>query len=420
MGVPADVDIVPATLCHRLRVARMSAVRPTAESARAMNSAAMRAMAAGDFAAAREILQQALGVAADDLALWLNLAGACRAMSDRAGAMAAVEGALRVDPRSFMALLMKGSLLERQGQLKQAAKIYRPALALAPPDETLDAATAQALRHARQVSDRYMEELAEFVRSEIGTARDRGSSNEAGRISDFIDIAVGRKRAFRQEPTEFFYPGLPAIEFHERGEFPWLADFEGATVAMRDELLQVLRDDFRDFVPYVAYKENVPLDQWAELNHSQRWGALHLYLYGKRVEQNCIRCPATMDALVGLPQPFMQGRSPAAMFSALQPKTRIPPHTGVANTRLVVHLPLIVPEGCGFRVGNQTRPWREGQAWVFDDTIEHEAWNDSEQPRVIFICDIWNPHLSQTERELIGSVVASIDSFNGAPPAAGL
>ncbi|MDB5978039.1 MAG: aspartyl beta-hydroxylase [Nevskia sp.] len=380
----------------------------------------MRAMAAGDFASAQELLRRALDLAGDDVALWLNLAGCRRALGDFAGAMQAVEGALRAAPRSFVALLMKGSLLERQGEIRQAARIYRPAIALAPPESTLDSATVQALRHARQISDGYIEELASFIDREVGLVRETGGSAEARRISTFIDLATGRKRKFQQEPTDFFYPGLPTIEFHEREDFPWLAELEAQTGAMRAELLQILRDDFREFVPYVAYPDSVPLDQWAELNHSARWGALHLYLYGERVEKNCIRCPQTMDALAALPQPKVQQRSPAAMFSALQPKTRIPPHTGVANTRLVVHLPLIVPPGCAFRVGNETRPWREGRAWVFDDTIEHEAWNDSEQPRVIFICDVWNPRLNQTERDLIASVATAIDRFNGDRPAANL
>lgn len=101
------------------------------------------------------------------------------------------------------------------------------------------------------------------------------------------------------------------------------------------------------------------------------------------------------------------------MFSLLRPQTRIPPHTGVANVRLVVHLPLIVPPGCGFRVGNETRIWREGEAWVFDDTIEHEAWNDSDRDRYVLIFDVWNPRLSPAERELITAVMAAMDRYNG-------
>jgi len=101
------------------------------------------------------------------------------------------------------------------------------------------------------------------------------------------------------------------------------------------------------------------------------------------------------------------------MFSALQPRTRIPPHTGVSNARLVVHLPLIVPPGCGFRVGAETRSWEVGRAWVFDDTIEHEAWNDSDDLRVILIADIWNMFMTEADRTAYVSVVEAVDRFHG-------
>ncbi len=130
------------------------------------------------------------------------------------------------------------------------------------------------------------------------------------------------------------------------------------------------------------------------------------------------RAPATVAAFSKLPQARVPLRSPSALFSVLQPNTRIPPHTGIANFRLVVHLPLILPQGCGFRVGGETREWRMGEAWVFDDTIEHEAWNDSDETRIILICDIWNPRLSEEERETIGQIIAATDKFNGTEPTA--
>jgi aspartyl/asparaginyl beta-hydroxylase (cupin superfamily) len=92
------------------------------------------------------------------------------------------------------------------------------------------------------------------------------------------------------------------------------------------------------------------------------------------------------------------------MFSILQPRTRIPPHTGFSNVRSTVHLPLVVPEGCGFRVGGETREWRPGHAWAFDDTIEHEAWNDSDRPRAILILDVWNPLLTDVEQAAVRSM----------------
>ena len=390
------------------------------EVSKELNQRAMAAMAAGDFAAAREILKKALLTTKGNISLWLNLAACCRVLAEPRNALSALEEALKINPRSFRALLMKGSLLEQLQEMRQAAKIYGAAIAVAPPEASLDPPAMTAFQRARQVHAGYLQELAAFVDAEISVDRERGSSIEAKRIRSFIEVSLRLKENFRQQPTDFFYPGLPAIPFWERAVFPWIAAFEQASSKLGSELSEILRDDFRDFTPYVAYPEGLPLDQWQSLNHSRNWGALHLLKYGARIEENCQRCPQTLGALSALPQPAVQGHSPAAMFSALQPHTRIPPHTGVANTRLVVHLPLVVPDGCGFRVGNETRAWRAGEAWVFDDTMEHEAWNDSDQPRVIFICDIWNPLLNQTERDLIASVMTAMDRFHGVVPAGSL
>ena len=97
--------------------------------------------------------------------------------------------------------------------------------------------------------------------------------------------------------------------------------------------------------------------------------------------------------------------APTAVFSALEPHTHIPPHTGSANVRLLCHLPLVLPGPARFRVGNTTRDWEIGQAWVFDDTIEHEAWNDADALRVILIFDVWNPFLAEGEKALITAMM---------------
>jgi len=85
----------------------------------------------------------------------------------------------------------------------------------------------------------------------------------------------------------------------------------------------------------------------------------------------------------------------------LEPGSRIPPHVGISNARLIVHFPLIVPDNCGFRVGGETRHWEVGKALVFDDMTTHEAWNDSERIRVVLIADLWRPELSMAERAAV-------------------
>ena len=98
--------------------------------------------------------------------------------------------------------------------------------------------------------------------------------------------------------------------------------------------------------------------------------------------------------------------APAVLFSLLKPGAHIPPHTGMLNVRYICHLPLIVPPDCSFRVGERTVAWQEGKLIAFDDTVEHEARNASSEDRLVLIFDVWNPHLSEAEREMICKIYA--------------
>jgi aspartyl/asparaginyl beta-hydroxylase (cupin superfamily) len=105
------------------------------------------------------------------------------------------------------------------------------------------------------------------------------------------------------------------------------------------------------------------------------------------------------------------GLCPNAMFSALAPHTEIPPHHGETNARLVVHLPLIVPDKCLYRVGFEERRWEVGKALIFDDTLEHTARNDSDELRVVLIFDVWNPLLTMDERDQVRALTSAARSF---------
>ena len=388
------------------------------EDAARMNRTAVQAMAAGDMKGAQSLLVEALGRDRSNIRLWLNLAVVRRQLNDPDGAFEALREVLRLDNRNFPALLMQAALHDRLGRGIAAAHAYGIALAQAPPDSELDAPTRRAVERARAVHQKHVADLGRFIRERATDARDACTPVERRRIESFIDTTLRTRKRYQQEPIEYYYPSLPPIEFYERGEFPWLPEFEAATDAVRRELGRILVEDEKGFAPYVHYDDHLPLDQWRELNKSPRWSAFHFYDKGREVAERCARAPDTMRAIRLLPQPDVDLRSPTAMFSVLQPKTRIPPHTGVANFRLVVHLPLVLPPHCGFRVGGETREWRLGEAWVFDDTIEHEAWNGSDETRIILICDIWSPRLSPDERAAIRSVIAATDAFNGTVPGA--
>lgn len=386
------------------------------EEAARVNRAALQAMAAGDMAGAQSMLVDALARGPADLRLWLSLAVVRRQLRDFDGAFAALRETLALDNRNFSALLMQAALMDRLGRAKEAAVAYGIALVQAPPDAELDAPTRQAVARAREVQAKHAAELGSYVREKAAAASGTLPAPARRRLDAFIDTTLRVRKRYRQDPLEYFYPGLPDIEFYERAEFAWLAEFESATPDIQRELARILVEDEAGFEPYIRYDDHLPLDQWRELNRNPRWSAFHFYDKGREIPERCARAPATMSAVRKLPQASVDLRSPTAMFSVLKPKTRIPPHTGIANFRLVVHLPLVLPGGCGFRVGGETREWRPGEAWVFDDTIEHEAWNDSDAIRIILICDVWNPRIPPEELAAIQAVIAATDAWRGTVP----
>jgi aspartate beta-hydroxylase len=380
--------------------------------------AAEHAMRVGDLRSAATLLGHVAAADPTDVASRMKLAACRRGLGEIEQALDAVNGALSIEPRFFLALLMKAALLERAGRLNEAGPAYGAAILQAPPDHQIDEPTRGALAHGRSVNARYTAGLHDALRASLDTL-DSDDARDERKINAFIDFLLGRRKRYQQEPMGYFYPGLPAIEFWDRSTFPWLETLEAETPAIQAELAAVMRADSEDLEPYVNYDSTTPLDQWADLNRSRRWSAYHLLAFGKRVEDHCVRCPRTMAALAVTPQPVVPDRSPAAMFSVLEARTHIPPHTGVSNTRLVVHLPLVIPEGTRFRVGGETRSYRDGEAWVFDDTIEHEAWNDSGKTRIILLFDVWNPLLNPWEQAAIAAVSGALDAFNGTPSAAG-
>src|SRR3546814_3323729 len=111
--------------------------------------------------------------------------------------------------------------------------------------------------------------------------------------------------------------------------------------------------------------------------------------------------PRTEAALALAPQNTVPGRAPVAFFSALKPGTHIPPHNGATNTRLTVHMPLVIPPDCALRVGDETRIWEPGKLLMFDDTIRHEAWNYSDRLREVMFFYMWHPMLTELEPELV-------------------
>lgn len=373
------------------------------------------------IAEARAALQRRDGVEAkrllaeltNDRMPWLLLAQACNLSGDSAGEETALQRQLAIEPRNLPALLLTGEFKARGGDDRAANSFFQAALNQAAATADVPVALHPMLTRAQEFIARTQTRFESHLLEQL---RRSGIGNQ-GRIGSAIDLLLGKKQLYLQQPSSFYFPGLPQRQYYERGEFDWLPQVEAAVPAMHDELLAVLADG-KDFAPYVEVIAERPSAANPLINDPS-WGAFYFWRDGEIVTENATRCPATMAALEAVPMPTIDQRSPIALWSLLKPGTHIQPHHGLLNTRLICHIPLIVPSDCALRVGNETREWREGEALIFDDSFEHEAWNRSDQTRVVLLFEIWRPEISPQERAALIAIFETINDYQGVPEDAG-
>ncbi len=327
--------------------------------------------------------------------------------------IAALERLLAAEPRNILALIQRADHFAAAGDARSASAFYRMAISSAPQG-AVPPALGQELARARQACDRFAADYKAFLTRSLAE-RGFDPNRSSARFAQSVDIVLGNKQIYLQQPKYYYFPGLPQVQFYGREEFPWLDEVEAATADIRDELLQVL-DVPGAFAPYVQGHANRPYKAQMGMLNNPAWSAFYLWKNGEVVAENAARCPKTMHALRNAPLARVRHRSPSILFSLLRPGAHIPAHNGLINTRFICHLPLIVPGQCRFRVGNDVREWVEGKAWAFDDTIEHEAWNDSAETRVILLFDVWRPELTEDEKSLVIALFEAIDAHSGKKP----
>ena len=389
----------------------------------AVSFVAMSLLQGGDLRRALAMLSQAAERHGENANLHKNLGIAFRASGDPAKALAAFERAFTLQPAMVAAWLNHGALLAELRREEEALSSYLRGFEAAEATGMLvDAARIPAgIRVLAEkawtaIRDARMEV---FQRALAPLEREHGRPALA-RVWHCLEAYLGLRPQVQlpagQRPTFMSFPGLPARAWYEHDEFPWMPELERHTGVIREELLAVMAKD-EGFRPFVEMpREHPGAEYWKQLNHSPDWNAFFFYRDGEAYAANQARCPATVRALEAAPLNRVADHSPEALYSILTPHAHIPPHTGVINIRLVVHLPLIVPSAteCGIRVGTETRGWREGRCIAFDDTYEHEAWNRSSHTRVVLIFDIWNPALTLPERDAMRVAIEELGRFNRA------
>ncbi|MGQ3099431.1 MAG: aspartyl/asparaginyl beta-hydroxylase domain-containing protein [Sphingopyxis solisilvae] len=335
--------------------------------------------------------------------IWMLLAVACRGTADRAAEEAALDQLLAIEPQAVRGHVMKGDCRAAADDDRAALRSYEIALLIAARQD-IPADLRAELQRAETWVDEFKRRVDEQREAKL-TARGLPPERRSPRFQQSLDILAGRKRIFVQEPTGYYVPELPQVQFFDTGAFDWVPKVEAAAGAIRQEIADLLAGGIDGFRPYMQAHTDQPRADVNALLDNRDWSALFFCENGIMSDDIVARCPATWAAVQHAPLPRIRN-SPTVMFSLLRAGARIAPHTGTHNARLICHLPLIVPPDCGFRVGNQVRQWEEGKLLIFDDTIEHEAWNNSNQDRVVLIFDIWRPELSAREREEIAAFFA--------------
>ncbi len=384
----------------------------------ALTFLAMRAYETGNLEESLLRLQNAIRINPKSAQLQENLAMVRHRQRLPENALDAIDRAIQLAPERAVAHLHRGMILEDLGRERDALLCFGKALKLEPVLRTSPASQPFGIQ---KLAAHAIGRLAPLRLAAIDQAaqeiEDLFASKLPDRAREFLDIFKGLKAPAyedaQQHPDFLFYPGLGPKPWFERGEFPWIKAFEAETPGILAEYRSLVSESQSSTPeqPYVA--EGARESRiWKELAGSLAWSSFHLYRSGNPAPSVIQRCPRTFSALKHLPLARGQSHAPEVFFSILKPGTRLPPHHGLSNAKLTIHLGLVIPDRCGMKVGGETRQWREGRALIFDDSFRHEAWNAHATPRAVLIADIWNPALAPIEQELVARAIDAHEAFS--------
>lgn len=371
---------------------------------------ALQQLQAGHSESAKALFSDLVTKNPSNAQCWLGLAFANSQLSNVDEAILAVDRVLDIEPKNIRAMIFKADHLDKKGESRKALLFYETAMNIAQTLGTLPSDVRQGLERGRRLQEKYQNEYSNYLIEALKSkGYERGISK---RFDESLDISFGKSKVYVQEPTRYYFPGLPQKTFYNPAEFEWAEALEMQTSSIKEEL-EALLDEGTGFEPYLQSDSSEPnLVKHLNIVDNLNWGAYYIWQYGDLIEEHAKQFPLTTTALENLPFPKIDGQAHIALFSKLKAGVHIPPHNGLINTRLICHLPLVVPENCGsLRVGNDVREWQEGKLMVFDDSIEHEAWNKSSRDRVVLLFDIWRPELTADERQLVTDMLLAVDEY---------
>jgi aspartate beta-hydroxylase len=394
-------------------------LRQSPDDVEALNIVALAAIRAGKAQRGVALLEHATRVDPADPISFHHLGRAQEGLGNLQAALGSIERALRLKPGFYLARLHYANLLERAGEPGRAAMQFARALhdAQAQGQWTSSATTPAGLRtlveHAVQT---YRTRRRAMLFSVTERLAERYGRSSMTRVEKCLRVYLGEEAATfpdpRQLPGFLYFPDLPPSPYLDSALLAGIARLESRTAELREELLRLLPSDEGRERVFTA--DDVERQNLRGTTGTPTWNGYYFYRHGARRDENCDRCPVTAAEIDLLPLARVREHAPEVLFSVFTAGTHLLPHRGVTNTRVVGHLPLIVPDDCALSVGGEIHRWQEGRVVVFDDTYEHEAWNRSQETRVVLIFDLWNPHLTEAERAAITDVVEAIGDLREA------
>lgn len=378
--------------------------------------AGVAALQAGQAEQARASFQSAVDAGLATGRSYLGLALACLSQSDLPAAEAAIDNTLRLEPANLRALIMKGDIVFARADNQAAAAHYGLALRIAARQQGLPEPLKQDLNRISTRQQQLMHIFREYLMECLAKAG-YSRATASDRFNASLDMMLGQLErpedtsAFPQAPHVYYLPELDYHTFYPEQRLPWLAKLEYNTDVITRELQTLLNTEAETFSPYIHSGIDRPQHGETALLDSRDWTSAYLWEDGKPNADNMAACPETTRLMQELPLTLIEGFAPSVLFSKLDAGARIEPHTGMLNTRLICHLPLVVPDNCALRVGADTRITERGRAWAFDDSINHEAWNDSGAERVILLFDVWRPDVREDERHYIKALLEAVSSY---------
>ncbi|XP_071270490.1 aspartyl/asparaginyl beta-hydroxylase-like isoform X6 [Salvelinus alpinus] len=321
------------------------------------------------------------------------------------GALATLEKLVQIFPEDMALKNDLGVAHLLTGDNKSAKRVYEEVLATAPSDGFAKVHYGFILKSENKIA-----ESIPFLRDGLESG-DPGTDD--GRF--YFHLGDALQRMGDDSAYKWYERG------HQRGHFasvwqrslynvdglkaqPWwmpkdtgymdlVKTLERNWRIIRDEAQSVMDKTTGLFVPE---EEN--------LREKGEWGQFTLWQQGKKAGESCRSVPKTCGLLERFPEAIGCKRG-QIKFSVMQPGTHVWPHTGPTNCRLRMHLGLVIPKtGCKIRCTNDTRAWEEGKVLIFDDSFEHEVWQDADSYRLIFIVDVWHPELTQYQRQTLSPI----------------